>query len=454
MSSSKNISKSILFWIAVFSLSGLALLAFSMFYFEEEAEPLLTEKPSRSFKKDSLEKEKIRTASFVNSITVANDSCPKVIKVSEKKYLNIHFGLDYDAGRGYKRIYNGRRINIAITGVDSRLGSRYKHADANHILSVLIDQGRIEMLSVPRDTPSHIVSNYTASDDSTTYYKLTDLRAVKGRKQYFVELARIAGLDRIHHYIEFGFSQAMGLLEFFGFKDSGSALQVLRSRGALGGNDYQRVYTQAQFIRQMIYTNFGKMTGFWQDILIGSGLAMVETDLSTKRCKYILSKLKSNGFPEEAEDISVYIMPPINLKYKVYNFTDSLVMEELRKKVESYAVQKTKDSLSHRCDVYSLLTEKIINARNYLPDRPVYAINTLNILFSQRAWLQIHGIEKRRYIRGQFSEILQEAYILKGNNKKAEDIKAAIKAEIQLLENSRDYSMTEMNKDSTKIENQ
>ncbi len=44
------------------------------------------------------------------------------------------------------------RINI--TGLDSRMGTIGNHADANHILSVLLDSGAVEIISIPRDTPA------------------------------------------------------------------------------------------------------------------------------------------------------------------------------------------------------------------------------------------------------------------------------------------------------------
>jgi hypothetical protein len=105
----------------------------------------------------------------------------------------IKYGIDDNAGKNIRRIYKGRRINIALTGLDSRMGRRDNHADANHILSVLLDSGLVEIISIPRDT--YADAGY---DDTTGQNKLTVVRAAKGRKTYLKELARIAGLDRIH----------------------------------------------------------------------------------------------------------------------------------------------------------------------------------------------------------------------------------------------------------------
>ena len=74
-----------------------------------------------------------------------------VIRTSKNFNQDIPFTLDDKAGVVYKKLYNGRRINICVTGVDSRLGTRYKHADANHVISILIDKGEVE---IPPSTPS------------------------------------------------------------------------------------------------------------------------------------------------------------------------------------------------------------------------------------------------------------------------------------------------------------
>ena len=187
-----------------------------------------------------------------------HDTAIQVIRVSNIDEMNIPHSIDENPAR-IRRVFNGRRINIAIIGVDSRLGTRFKHADANQVISILIDKGIIEITSIPRDTR---IKDTTFIEDSTQN-KLTVLYAMGNRKLYLQEVAKIAELNYIHYYIEVGFSQARGLLELLGFKKSGSTLQVLRSRKVLRGADFQRCYNQGQFIRQMILKHFDKISGFF-----------------------------------------------------------------------------------------------------------------------------------------------------------------------------------------------
>ncbi|GAB1372976.1 hypothetical protein MASR1M45_30400 [Candidatus Kapaibacterium sp.] len=70
---------------------------------------------------------------FLKAIVPNSDTNEKVIDVSNiNDTIAYHF--DTQSGTYVRKVYKGRRINIALTGVDSRMGDRYKHADANHVI--------------------------------------------------------------------------------------------------------------------------------------------------------------------------------------------------------------------------------------------------------------------------------------------------------------------------------
>lgn len=77
----------------------------------------------------------------------------------------------------------GRSVTIAITGIDSRLGVEQAHADANHVLRIWLDQGRIEIISVPRGTYAD------AGFSSSSLNIIANYRARKGRAAYLRKLA-------------------------------------------------------------------------------------------------------------------------------------------------------------------------------------------------------------------------------------------------------------------------
>ncbi|MFN3306829.1 MAG: LCP family protein, partial [Candidatus Kapaibacteriota bacterium] len=301
--------------------------------------------------------------------------------------------------------YTGRRINIAIIGLDSRIGTNSNHADANHILSILVDSGKIEIISVPRDTPAH-----AGFDDSTGQNKLTVVRAALGRNAYLAELARIAQLDEIHYYIEVVFSQVVGFLEFLGYRDPKSTLQVLRSRKGLGGDDYQRCYNQAQFIRQMILKNFNKINnGLFGDLLIRGALSLVTTNLTYDVVDRIISKLNMYGFPRSQSDIYIKIRPPIQLKLKIYDFTDQQMVDKLVKQIEDFNT-KHNERDTNRVDISAVLDKTLSLAEADTSKNPKRVISRLSNFYKQRAWLQIDNNHERESIRQRFENCLVSAY--------------------------------------------
>ena len=86
----------------------------------------------------------------------------------------------------------GRVINVMITGVDSRLGDPMGHADANHLVRFFVDSGCVEIISIPRDTPSD-----AGFEDTTGLNKLTNVRANRGRATYLKAICEIAGVQKI-----------------------------------------------------------------------------------------------------------------------------------------------------------------------------------------------------------------------------------------------------------------
>jgi anionic cell wall polymer biosynthesis LytR-Cps2A-Psr (LCP) family protein len=330
-----------------------------------------------------------------------------IINTSNSFEGDIPFVLD-NQGQKIKRVFTGRRINIAITGVDSRLGDNTKHADANHVLSFLIDSGKIEIYSVPRDT--YVDAGY---DDSTGQNKLTVLRAGKGRNAYLKELANIAGVDQIHYFVEFGFSQAMGILDFLGYKNANATLQVLRSRRALGGDDFQRCYNQGQFIRQTILSNHKRIDGVFGDLMLRGGLMIVESNLTTDKCKIIFAEMKKNGFSSN-DDISVSVKPFMGTNFKIYDFTNQEVLEQLQSKTQVYYDKNMASLDTNHIDVQKSVSKKLNKAIQTASldsaKKPANVVKSLRTLFDQRAWHQLQNKEEKVKLREDFKILLSSAY--------------------------------------------
>lgn len=358
------------------------------------------------------------------------DTSLHIIRTSNTFDGEVPYSVD-NQGLKYKKIFTGRRINIAITGVDSRLGDNTKHADANHVLSFLIDSGKIEIYSIPRDT--YADAGY---EDSTGQNKLTVLRAGKGRNAYLKELATIAEVDQIHYYVEFGFSQAMGILDFLGYKNANATLQVLRSRRALGGDDFQRCYNQGQFIRQTLLSNYKKVDGIIGDLMLRGGLMIVESNLSSDKCKSLLAEMKKNGFGK-SDDISVSVKPFMGAKFKIYDFTNQEVLEQLQSKTQVYYDKNMAKFDTNHIEIQQAVSKKlnraIQNATLDSAKKPANVIKSLRLLFDQRAWHQLQNKDEKLKIREDFKNLLATAYIKIKKKSEADYIIAVVETEKEFL---------------------
>ncbi len=374
-----------------------------------------------------------------------HDSNVRLIRVSREQDLYSPIGIDENAGR-VRRVFTGRRINIALIGVDSRLNSNYKHADANHLISILIDKGKVEITSIPRDTPvqvnlkrdddstaSELSSDIAAVDTTIDINKLTVLYAAKGRKAYLDTVAKIAEVDRIPYYIEVGFSQARGVLELLGYKNSGTALQVLRSRTAFDAGDYQRVYNQAQFIKQTLLKRFTTISGFFSGLIIRSSLTLLNTNLNYDAARFIIDKLKKAGFPRSEKDITIRIRPPMNYDFKIYNLSDKEAINSLAREIENKYKSRHSSSYSSTFtkqweSVADMLNHKLEGSEKD-SSKPWRVVSRLKTLFNQRAWLQVENPNEREKIRDKFGDLLITAYERQGKERKAQRIRDVINME-------------------------
>lgn len=352
------------------------------------------------------------TESYLQKKVVSFDTTVYIKKVSDKS--KVPFEIDEKAGRVYKRVYSGKRINIAITGVDSRIGHRYKHADANHVLSILPEKRIIEIISIPRDTYAD-----AGLEDSTNLNKLTNVRAKLGRKAYLKELANIAEVDRIHYYLEFGFSQAMAILKWLGYDNYHNTLQVLRSRKVFKGSDWQRTYNQGSFIKQMIIKNQHKFDGVFGNILVEGLLSLVETNLNYEKAVRILDKFRVNEIEITDSLFKILVRPKLKIKFKSYDFTDKNVVADLSNQISLLG-----DSNNIKTSNYVI--KKLENAiEKSIKDslkRPLYVIRNLKTYYKQKAWHQILDKIKMDWIREEIKVLLSEAYYKLGKDKKGNSV--------------------------------
>ncbi len=318
---------------------------------------------------------------------------------------------------------SGRSVCIAITGVDSRLGVAQRHADANHVLRIWLESGRIDIFSIPRGT--HVEAGFKS--DALNY--LANLRSNKGREAYLRKVAEIASVPRIDYWVELGFSQAIGLIEMLGFKDkAASTLHVLRTRKAYAVGDYQRCYNQGQFIRQMILNNFNKSTGFLGTVALRGALGLVETNLTLDAARMIIDELERRHFPASTASVNVYLRPAFKARLKELNLSSPEAITKLNSELNSKLnsggyIGKSKAPAFDAAKYERQLLAKIQRAEHAIQKSPKTAIATLNQVYKQRSWIQIKNETKRMEYMRRVCEALAQSYDRQGFAIEADNIR-------------------------------
>ena len=358
------------------------------------------------------------------------------LKISDpviSKRNDTSFEINSETGKIYKKIFDGKRINIAIIGVDSRIGERHKRADANHILSILPDKGKIEIFTIPRDT--YIDCGFEDSSNN----KVSNAFSKLGKRRFFKKIALIAGLDRIHYHAQIGFSQTIGMLELFGFKESGKTLQVLRSRKSFRGGDWQRCFNQANFIGKILLKSVNSLDEISAGILISGGLAMVESDIPLSKALEIYLALKDNNFSDSL--LSVKLRPQLGFRAENINLADENNIDSLYEIIYNKRKSKRKNKRSRKNNssdevsdfVAAKLQGSIMAASLDSARRPSRVISKLKTYFKQKAWLQVKNKITRADIRNEICWLLANAYEKNGKQKESVLVVECISTEENLF---------------------
>jgi hypothetical protein len=314
---------------------------------------------------------------------------------------------------------SGRVVNVLITGIDSRLGQKSARADANHIVRFFLDSGQIEIISIPRGTFAMI-----RKGDTTGGNIIANVRSIYGQERYMKEVKKIAGISSIDYYIEFGFSQAMGIIELLGYDDnSASTLRVLRSRKAFATGDHQRSYNQGQFIRQAILKVFDRTDGMLGQIGIRAALALASTNLSYDATSYILSELKNHGFSSaSSQKIWVRMKPNYLASMKLFNF-DSSNVHTIEKQIEKKVKYMIADSSRKTPAGYERRIKHLVKKVSAdTAKSPIRVINALAFPYKQKSWLQIKDKSERLSVRNSICNMLIQAYNKTGKFNESKEI--------------------------------
>ncbi len=301
---------------------------------------------------------------------------------------------------------SGRVINVLITGIDSRLGQKSARADANHVVRFFLDSACIEIISIPRGTFSLIRKGDTAGGNI-----IANVRSIFGQQRYIKEITKIAKIKSVDYFIEFGFSQAMGIIELLGYSDNAaSTLRVLRSRKAFTTGDHQRSFNQGQFIRQAILKVFDRTDDMMGKVGIRAALALANTNLSYDATSYLLGELRKHGFSSSTHDrIWVRMKPNFLSQMKHFNFDSSNVQTleaGIEKKVKGMLEGDRKTPEGYAKKLQALVRKAAADSAK----NPAKVINALAFPYQQKAWMQVKDKQERAQVRDRICTLLINAF--------------------------------------------
>ncbi len=299
-------------------------------------------------------------------------------------------------------------LAIAIIGVDARLGDPTPHADANHVLLLDLTSGRITIVAIPRDTPAD-----AGFPDTSQYNKLANVRAHRGLRAHLATLAELVGIPTIHYYVELGFSQAFGLLRLLRFDNPTDVLRVLRARTGIWGDDYHRVYVQAQFIRQQLLRWFDTYDTPWGLALLRGALALVQTNLTVGVLTRLADSLRAHGFPTDSDAIRIVVYNVPLRRAPVYDLTDPQTFRLLAERLRQFHRRHhpTAQPDSHAQRVRHVLSSALSRAEQAAQaHRFGDVIRILSPLIRQRAWWQLEQPEERAAYRTALIRLASQAY--------------------------------------------
>ena len=326
---------------------------------------------------------------------------------------------------------SGRVFNLMVTGLDARVGDYSKRADANHLIRFFLDTGCIEIISIPRDTYAD-----AGFDDTTTFNKLTNVRAHLGRRAYLDAVSQITGVEPIDHHVEFGFSQAIGLIELLGYKDNASkTLRVLRDRTTFRAGDFQRSYNQGRFIRRVLLKNADRLDDIVGEFALRAALMMVETNLTYDKCQSVFDDLRAHGFSSsDPGRIWVRLEPPVVMQLQALSFAPASI-DSAHMRLEQKLREKGLDTaMAKKPSFNARLEELIASAVADSAEHPKRVVKKLRRPYDQRVWLQSTDSLKRSTYRNSIGTLLANAYVKIGLESYAQKVQTYIKNEEFLIE--------------------
>ncbi len=320
----------------------------------------------------------------------------------------------------------GRVVNVAVIGVDSRLGETGARSDAIHLFTFSLDSGVVEIMSVPRETPCDLGHGDSSRLNIVSYARQ------RGVDFLLRKLEPMCRRGPIKYWAEVGFSQAMGIIELLGYSEPQKTLRFLRSRKAFGLGDWQRSHNQSVFLRENLVRKFSLLTGASGDVILTAGLQFVNTNMTKDFVQGIVYGLQKRGFPQHRYDAVRVKMVPL-LKFRLEDvLPDSVNLARVATRSDRIIGDDHAPGQNVEQRLVAMVRQAAADSA-----RPAQVIRRLKVVVDQHAWMQVQNKPVRWALRDEMIMRLERAYRRLGKNAEAERVVAIKTSEDVLRQNIR-----------------
>ncbi|MCZ7556291.1 MAG: hypothetical protein M5R41_07820 [Bacteroidia bacterium] len=298
-----------------------------------------------------------------------------------------------------------RALDVLLIGTDNRIGERRGRADALQLISIDIDTRSLTIMGIPRGTPTDL------GYDSAAWNILANVLPLRGREALLRRVAHLTGRDSIRYWMEFGFSDAMGVLEILGYRDPDRDVRMLRRREGYRYGDHTRSYVQASFIGNSLRRVLPLLGEAMGELVISQGLQIVKSNLNIEQCHGLALLLRDAGVAERPELIHVRVLSP----YDRHLARDARGAGPIRSQIPAARVNAERR--------IALLLARAARATEG------DAVQLLWTPFQQHVWLQVPDQRRRRTVRDEMAGRLITALSVLGRTEERDSILRMMQAE-------------------------
>ncbi len=300
---------------------------------------------------------------------------------------------------------NEKEINILLLGLDQRKDWENPHCDAIHLFTLDLEDWTVTITSVPRGTYAYIPQKL-----APTEYYMANTCSYEGLEYGIAQVEKLLG-TKTDYYVTVNFSQTLGILRLFQMPTTES-LQFLRHRQSYQIGDPQRSHNQAVFMKDLIYSQGGRLNSDVSLPFMYAVYNFLDTDLPFSSAKALIDGYLQNGLLERKDAITHKMVPYHNVVDM--HFDPENAEAQVQALVDRIRPYLSKEDLSDKT-LEEIQAELVAYMDDGIDDP-----ETVRDVVRRQLWLQVEDEVMREKLHYDFIE--EQVYLWVNEGKKDEAI--------------------------------